>query len=111
MIPTVTSMVPSMFFGVIGKLKKESGEGPPSRGKMNSSLNSHNRAPITRNPPSLMSKSLFLYFPCPNFLFSFSWNPVELAMLLAKSDRRKPNTKCSRVSSSEIIGCIPQGNW
>jgi len=107
--PTITSIVPSMLVRVIGKVKNGSGV-DPNNGKKNRSLNSHNMPPIRRNPSNLISKSTRLEFLCLNFLLSNLSKAVELAVLLASSDKTKPNRKCSSISSSATIGCNPQGN-
>jgi len=107
--PTVTSIVPSMLVRVIGKLKNGSGVDPNS-GKISRSLNSHNIPPIRRNPNSLISKSTRRESFCPNFLLSNSSRAIELAVLLTSSDKTNPNRKCSSISSSDKIGCNPQGN-
>lgn len=97
-----------MLVRVIGKLKNGWGLNL-NIGKTNSSLNSHKTPPMRKNPNSLIIKSIRLGFFLPNFLFSNSTSPIELAVVLEKSDRKKPKRKCSSMSSSDTIGCNSQG--
>ena len=82
----------------------------PNIGKMKSSLSSHKRPPMKRKPNNLMIKSVLLDSFCLSFLFSNPESLVILTVLLERSDKTKPNRKCSRVSSSSVIGFKPQGS-
>ena len=106
MVPTITSIVPSIFFRVIGKLKNGSGIRPngENKGKTYSSPNSHNTPPMKRNPNNLISRSTRRGSFSRNFLLNNSSKAIKLAVLPANSDKTKPNRKCSSTSSSDTIG-------
>ncbi len=65
---------------------------------------------MRRNPNNLVTKSVFLESFCPNFPFRTLERFVALTMTLERSDKTKPKRKCSRVSSSSMIGFSPHGS-